>query len=203
MFTGIVERSARVLGIEDAGPLRRLDIEHAWTDLRPGESVAVNGACLTVVSFDAGRVSFDVVAETLARTNLGRLAPGDLVHVERSLRVGDRLDGHFVQGHVDGTALLLEHRVRGDDWRTAIALPPALAPYVVPKGSITLDGVSLTVASLYADRFEVALIPTTLQVTQLGRREPGWPINVEADMMAKTVVRFLQLRSGVSPRAAD
>lgn len=194
MFTGIIEKTAQVLAVAGDAALLRLTLAVDWPDLRHGESVAVNGACLTVATLAAGEARFDVIRETLEKTNLGLLRPGDAVHVERSLRVGDRLDGHFVQGHVDGTARLIDRRVNGDDWRLRVELPAELADYVTPKGSVAIDGVSLTVAELGRDWFEVALIPTTLELTRLGAREPGWPFNLECDMLAKTVVRFLRAR---------
>lgn len=192
MFTGIIEKTTPILVVEDRPNLRRLIIAQPGGDVKHGESIAINGVCLTVAQQYDGRVAFDVIQETLDKTNLGTLSVGDSVNLERSLRVGDRLDGHFVQGHVDGTAKLIEHRVNGDDWRTIVAIPPAMATYFVPKGSITIDGVSLTIASIESDRFSVALIPTTLQITTLGSRTPGWRFNLEADTMAKTVVRYLE-----------
>lgn len=191
MFTGIIEKTTPILAVEDRANLRRLIIAAPGDDVKHGESIAINGVCLTVADQRDGRVAFDVIQETLDKTNLGDLKVGEPVNLERSLRIGDRLDGHFVQGHVDCTAELIEHRVNGDDWRTVVAIPPALADYFVPKGSITIDGVSLTIASIDADRFSVALIPTTLQITTLGSRKPGWRFNLEADMMAKTIVRYL------------
>lgn len=194
MFTGIVESSVPVVDVEGDHALKRITLAVDWADLRLGESVAVNGACLTAAELAPGRVRFDVIRETLDKTNLRLLRPGDLVHVERALRVGDRLDGHFVQGHVDATAGLIEQRRNGDDWRLRIERPTALADYFVPKGSVAIDGVSLTLAEIGTGWFEVALIPTTLQITQLGRRPPGWPFNIECDMLAKTVVGFLRAR---------
>ena len=192
MFTGIIEKTARVIGATDGPMFRRLTLACDWPDVRRGESVAVNGVCLTAAELAPGQVGFDVVRETLGRTNLGMLKEGDAVHVERSLRVGDRLDGHFVQGHVDGTANLLEQAADGREWRLKLESGPDLARYLVPKGSVALDGVSLTIAAVDGNRFEVALIPTTLQVTELGRRPPGWAFNVEADVLTKTVVSWLE-----------
>ena len=194
MFTGIIENSVPVIAVEGDDTLRRITLGVDWSDLRPGESVAVNGVCLTVADLSPGRARFDVIRETLDKTNLGRLTAGDRVHVERSLKIGDRLDGHFVQGHVDGTARLVGTHRCGDDVRLRIELKEQFAPYLVPKGSISIDGVSLTIAAILPDSFEVALIPTTLHLTQLGNRAIGWPFNIECDMLAKTVVRFLDLR---------
>ncbi|MDQ3441663.1 MAG: riboflavin synthase, partial [Planctomycetota bacterium] len=150
MFTGIVERSVRVASVSDGTGFRRLNLAADWPDAKRGESVAVNGVCLTIAELSRGLLAFDVVPETLAKTNLGPLQAGDMVHVERSLRVGDRIDGHFVQGHVDGAALLLEQTGggSGNEARLRCETSDALAKYVVPKGSVCLDGVSLTVANV-------------------------------------------------------
>lgn len=188
MFTGIIERSIPVLTIAPRGDGLRIALPNEWSDVKTGESIAVNGVCLTVANIDAHQLDFDVVRETLDKTNLGLLKAGDEVHVERSLRIGDRLDGHMVQGHVDGTAELLAHRQTELDWRLTVRTPRALARYLIPKGSITLDGTSLTLAKIDEQSFEVALIPTTLDITRLGRRPIGWPLNVECDMMVKTIV---------------
>jgi len=195
MFTGIIERSLRVMGVAQGPSFVRITLASPWTDVADGESIAVNGVCLTVADQQPGELGFDVVKETLTKTNLGLIQAGELVHVERSLRVGDRLSGHFVQGHVDGTARLIEQGAIGnDEWRLVLESPPELATYLVPKGSVTLDGVSLTLAGVAKNRFEVALIPTTLQLTELGRRAVGWPFNLEADVLTKTVVTWLQAR---------
>ena len=192
MFTGIVERTTRVIAVVEGPMFRRLTLASHWNDLRPGESVAINGVCLTVAELGTDRLGFDVIAETLRKTNLGLLTAGDEVHIERSLRVGDRLDGHFVQGHVDGVAPLVETISTENEFRLRLQCPRELARYVTPKGSIAIDGVSLTIAAVDADAFEVALIPTTLQLTALGRRPAGWPFNLEADILAKTVVTWLE-----------
>lgn len=196
MFTGIVERTVRVIGAADGPKFRRLTLAADWPDVRDGESVAVNGVCLTVAGRAPGELMFDVVAETLSKTNLGSLAGGDEVHVERSLRVGDRIDGHFVQGHVDGVAVLREQIANENEWRLTIEPPRELIAYVIPKGSVTLDGVSLTVASLTPATFDVALIPTTVNMTALARRPLGWRYNFEADVLAKTVVSYLERQKG-------
>ncbi len=165
-----------------------------------GESVAVNGACLTVAEPARGELQFDVVPETLGKTNLGLLKAGDRVHVERSLRVGDRIDGHFVQGHVDGTANVVRQVSADGDWRLVLEASAALMKYIIPKGSVTLDGVSLTIAAVREREFEVALIPTTLQLTNLGGLAIGWPVNLECDILTKTVVATLER---LAPRAED
>jgi riboflavin synthase len=194
MFTGIVEKSVRIIGVASGPRFRRLTVAADWADVKAGESIAINGCCLTVAEIQPGELGFDVIAETLDVTNLGLLKAGDLVHVERALRIGDRLDGHFVQGHVDGTAPLLEYIETEREVRLVIETPPELNRFLAPKGSITLDGVSLTLAAVHQTRFEVALIPTTLNLTQLGRRPIGWPFNVEADILSKTIVAWLERR---------
>ncbi len=196
MFTGIVERSVRVASVSDGTGFRRLNLAADWPDAKRGESVAVNGVCLTIAELSRGLLAFDVVPETLAKTNLGPLQAGDIVHVERSLRVGDRIDGHFVQGHVDGAALLLDQTGggSGNEARLRCETSDALAKYVVPKGSVCLDGVSLTVANVSGNVFEVALVPTTVQLTRLTSREKGWRFNFEADVLSKTIISFLERR---------
>jgi len=196
MFTGIVEKTVRVIGVADGPMFRRLTIAGHWDDVRDGESIAVNGVCLTVAERSSGEIGFDVIQETLGKTNLGLLTAGDEVHVERSLRVGDRLDGHFVQGHVDGTAPLLEQISRENEFRLRLKVPRDIAKYLTPKGSVAMDGVSLTIASVDGDHFEVALIPTTLQLTALGRRPVGWPFNLEADIISKTIISWLERQRG-------
>jgi riboflavin synthase len=192
MFTGIVEKTVRVIGVADGPKFNRLTLAVSWDDVKDGDSVAVNGVCLTVASRSPGELGFDVVQETLDKTNLKLVRAGDDVHVERSLRVGDRIDGHFVQGHVDGTAVLLEQVASKHEWRLRCQAPPELARFLVPKGSVCLDGVSLTLASVRGNEFEVALIPTTVNLTALARRNPGWPFNLEADVISKTVVSWLE-----------
>jgi riboflavin synthase len=192
MFTGIVERTVRVASVSDGTGFVRLNLAAEWSDIKPGDSVAVNGVCLTVAEIERPLVSFDVIPETLRKTNLGLLKAGDMVNVERSLRAGDRIDGHFVQGHVDGTARLVDQLASEHEWRLTVQPPAELIKFVVPKGSVAIDGVSLTVASLAQDRFEVALIPTTLSLTTLSSRPIGWPFNFEADVLSKTIVSWLE-----------
>ena len=196
MFTGIVETTAEVLEATATPGGVRLTVAADWPDVRHGESVAVNGACLTAAEIVPGRLSFDVIRETLDKTNLGRLAAGDRVHLERSLRADGRIDGHFVQGHVDGPAVLIHRTATDAEWRLRLRVSEELAKFIAPKGSVTLDGVSLTVAALDGYEFEVALIPTTLEKTILGAREVGWPMNFEADVVSKTVVNWLERRGG-------
>jgi len=201
VFTGLVQASAPVVAVVDSSTLRKITIAMDPTagdqpGIRPGDSIAINGVCLTAVTVTPQSVSFDVVPQTCALTNLAALVPGDVVHVERALRIGDRLDGHFVQGHIDGVATLLALTESHDDCRLRIAVPKPLARYLTPQGSITIDGVSLTIAALTDDYFEVALIPTTRQITHLTRHAPGYAFNIECDMIAKNVIRFMQLHQG-------
>ncbi|RKN44742.1 riboflavin synthase [Streptomyces hoynatensis] len=196
MFTGIVEERGEVVALERAGESARLRLRGAKVTEGSGhgDSIAVNGACLTVVDVGEGEFTADVMAETLRRSTLGTLAPGDPVNLERPMALGGRLGGHLVQGHVDGTATVLT-RTPGEQWESvAFSLPPQLARYVVEKGSITVDGVSLTVVEAGHDRFTVGLIPTTLALTTLGRRQPGEQVNLEVDVLAKYVERLLAHR---------
>jgi riboflavin synthase len=194
LFTGLVEALGKVDRVEDEGPGRRLRL--AWPgfsgEFALGESIAINGCCLTVVASEG--FTFDVQAgpETLLRTNLGAKKVGDPVNLERSLRVGDRLGGHFVQGHVDTTAELVERRPEGEWDFLGFALEPAWTPLMVPKGSITVDGVSLTLVDVTLDGFSVMLIPHTLAATTLGTLKPGDRVNIEADMLAKHVAKLLK-----------
>lgn len=189
MFTGIVEELGAVMAVGDGrlrvyGPV-------VTSDARPGDSIAVNGVCLTVVTSGDGEFTADVMAETLRRSSLGALRPGDRVNLERAARVGDRLGGHLVQGHVDGVASIVQ-RSPGGEWDLVrFTLPGELARYVAEKGSITVDGVSLTVVSVDADSFTVGLIPTTLKLTTLGFKGVGEPVNLEVDVIAKYVERLL------------
>ncbi len=194
MFTGIIEKSAKVLRVIENRMARRLVLAHNWPDLRAGESIAVNGVCLTVAEFTPAEVSFDIIEETLDKSNLGLLHQGDGVHVERALQIGDRIDGHFVQGHVDGRARLVETRSTETEFRLILEAPDDLAKFLSPKGSVAIDGVSLTIAALRGNIFELALIPTTLQITALGSRPPGWLFNLETDIFSKTIVNWLERR---------
>ncbi len=204
MFTGIIERTVPIATVSDHPGGRRLAIGTRWGDERLGESIAVNGCCLTVAEIGRDHLFFDVITETLRKTNLGRLAAGDCVHVERALRVSDRVGGHFVLGHVDGTATLLDCAATPSETRLRLGTSAELARYVMPKGSVCLDGVSLTVAAHRGMEFEVALIPTTLERTVLGERPAGWPMNFEADILVKTVVTTLARMAQSAPeRAGD
>ena len=192
MFTGIVESTVKVLKVTEAPGTRRLTVPCPWADARLGQSVAVNGCCLTIAGLGRGRMDFDVVKETLEKTNLGMIDRGGGVHLERSLMVGDRLDGHIVQGHVDGVARLVSRKDTPKETRLTLAAPAALMKYIIPKGSVCLDGVSLTVAAVRRGVFDVALIPTTLKLTALGDRKVGYGLNLETDIVAKTIVFWLE-----------
>ncbi|MFR9726380.1 riboflavin synthase [Streptomyces sp. MS19] len=193
MFTGIVEELGEVIALEHIGDSARLRLRGSVVTQGSGhgDSIAVNGVCLTVVEPGEHAFTADVMAETLRRSTLGGLAPGDPVNLERPVALGGRLGGHLVQGHVDGVATLLD-RTPGDQWDSVtVSLPAHLARYVVDKGSITVDGVSLTVVEAGTDRFTLGLIPTTLALTTLGRRQPGDAVNLEVDVLAKYVERLL------------
>lgn len=193
MFTGIIEELGTVesltLGRESA--VLRVRGPQVLTDATPGASIAVNGVCLTVVDHDDESFSVDVMAETLRRSSLGALRPGSRVNLERAMAASGRLGGHIVQGHVDASGEIVA-REPGDHWEVVtIALPDAVARYVVEKGSIAVDGISLTVASVAPGRFTVSLIPTTLALTTLGSARVGDPVNLEVDVLAKYVERLL------------
>ncbi|MFD9892728.1 riboflavin synthase [Amycolatopsis sp. NPDC059027] len=189
MFTGIVEEIGEVTAVEQGTNSARLTVRGpiVTADARHGDSIAVSGVCLTVVEVSGGAFTVDVVNESLQRSSLAKVAVGDSVNLERATAAGGRLGGHIMQGHVDGTGVFLS---RDEDGLTTFALPPALGRYVVEKGSIAVDGVSLTVAAITGDRFSVALIPTTLQLTTLGRREAGDLVNLEVDVVAKYVEKL-------------
>lgn len=197
MFTGIVEELGEVVGKEDLADAARFVIRGplVTTDAGHGDSIAVNGVCLTVVDLlPDGSFTADVMAETLNRSSLQGVAVGSQVNLERAAAVNSRLGGHIVQGHVDGTGRVLT-RTPSENWEVVrISLPVAISRYVVEKGSITVDGISLTVSGLGGDWFEVSLIPTTLQLTTLGRAEVGTAVNLEVDVIAKYVERLLSHR---------
>jgi riboflavin synthase len=193
MFTGLVETLGRIERVVDENEGRRFTVRWPGLDepLAVGASVAVNGCCLTVVASDGETFEVQAGPETLRRTNLGDRAAGDPVNLERALRVSDRLGGHFVQGHVDGTAVLQERRVEGEWEFQRYALDRRWTPLMVEKGSIAVDGVSLTLVSVGPDDFSVMLIPHTLAVTTLGWNQPGARVNIETDLLAKHVQKLL------------
>ena len=192
MFTGLVESLGTVVRVTESGVGRRLVVRDSMgPQLAVGESVAVNGACLTVVDIRGDEFSFDVGPETLLKTNLGKLTVGERVNLERSLRVGDRLGGHFVQGHVDAVGTI-DDRVRTGEWEDIwFRCPADLTRLMVPKGSIAVDGVSLTLVNVEPERFSVMLIPHTQSATTLGIKRVGDPVNLEADMLARHVAKLL------------
>jgi riboflavin synthase len=197
MFTGIIEELGSLTGIDDLGDAARLSVygPQVVKDARHGDSIAVNGVCLTVVATDGDTFTADVMRETLDRSALGALAEGDPVNLERAATLSTRLGGHLVQGHVDGVGTVTG-RSPAEHWDVVtITLPPGLSRYVVEKGSITVDGISLTVAAIDGDEFSVSLIPTTLELTTLGRKAVGAPVNLEVDVIAKYVEKLLEVRS--------
>ncbi len=192
MFTGLVESLGWVETVGRNGAGRRLTVAvPAEWEVAPGESVAVSGVCLTAVAVESGRVAFDLAEETLRVTTLEDLVPGAPVNLERPLRLGARLGGHLVLGHVDGVGRVVAVEPEGAGRRVTVAVPPALRPLLIPKGSVAVDGVSLTVAGLDAAGFSVALIPHTLAVTTLGERGVGARVNLEMDVIGKYVQALL------------
>ncbi len=200
MFTGLVETTAKALCLEPRsnGARLTLDVGGMTSALIEGESIAVNGCCLTATNIRSTTVSFDLLEQTLRVTNLGDLAEGSVVNLERALRVGDRLGGHFVQGHVDATAMILFWGLDGTDYRLTITLPSEGRGLVIPKGSICLDGISLTAAEVTPDQVTCWIIPHTHAVTNLHARSSGQRINVEFDMLGK-YVRQLSLAAPSIP----
>lgn len=198
MFTGLITDLARVREIRrppeaGAGDARFVfDTGYDTATIAIGASIACNGACLTVVEADATGFAVDVSAETLSRTTLGDWTVGAPVNLERPLRLGDELGGHLVSGHVDGVAEIVDRRPEGDSWRFVFAAPAGLAPFIAPKGSIALDGVSLTVNEVEGRRFGVNIIPHTAAVTTFGQRAPGERVNLEIDMLARYVARLAE-----------
>jgi len=202
MFTGIVEETGAVLDVQETADGVRLRLATTFDDLAVGDSVSVAGVCLTVEDFGE-RENADAVGdqdrwfsvflaeETRARTYLGTLDPGDAVNLERAMPADGRFDGHVVQGHVDGTAKVLDVEEVGEDWRYTFSLPDDVARYVVAKGSITVDGISLTVADLEPDRFTVAIVPETHRLTTLSTKAVGDPVHLEVDVIAKYVERLV------------
>jgi riboflavin synthase len=207
MFTGIVEEAGRVAAIHASGSGARLEIAAplVGSDAALGDSICINGVCLTVTARTGDgastRLSFDAVPETLRRSTLGELRPGDVVNLERSLAAGARLGGHIVQGHVDAVGRISALRPEGNATLVTVASPPEVMRYVVEKGSIALDGISLTVAACTDADFTVSIIPHTWQVTNLSRRRIGDRVNLEVDILAKYVERLLAGRLG-APSAA-
>lgn len=204
MFTGIVEELGTVTAVEDQGDAIRLSIraETVLEDAGLGDSIAVNGCCLTVAERDGDTWTADVMQETLDKTSLYGVRPGDRVNLERAVTAEKRLGGHIVQGHVDGVGTVLA-RTPSEHWEVVeIQMPPELGRYLVDKGSITVDGVSLTVVEAHDDRFTVSLIPETLARTTLGRRQVGERVNLEVDILAKHVEKLLAHRDAEQERTS-
>ena len=187
MFTGIVEEMGEVLAVEEDSEGRRLRVGTSFDDLTEGQSISVSGTCLTVEEYGDGWFSLFLAEETVARTYLGTLGVGDVVNLERALPADGRLDGHFVQGHVDATAEVRDVESVGEDWRYTFSIPEGQGDYVVEKGSVAVDGISLTVADRTGDAFTVAVIPETYDLTTLSEKTVGDPVHVEVDVIAKYV----------------
>ena len=192
MFTGIVEETGRVASLSDY----RLTVnaEKSLSDVKLGDSIAVNGACLTVVEFDDRSFAVDLAPETLRRTSLGQVKPGGAVNLERALAAGGRMGGHIVQGHVDGAGVITAITPEADCWMVEIEAPAALTPYIVEKGFIAVDGISLTVVQITQRRFTISVIPFTMGQTNLRERAAGDRVNLEADILAKYVESLLAAR---------
>ena len=197
MFTGLVETCGRVAAVVPEPPGVRLVVEAGVVaeDVRLGDSICVSGCCLSVVRIDGGTLAFELGPETLARTTLGGVAAGAPVNLERSLRLSDRIGGHLVTGHVDGVGRLADRAQEGEWVTCRFAAPPVLLAQLAPKGSVAVDGVSLTVVEVTPADFSVALIPHTLAVTTLGARVVGDGVNLETDLVAKYVARWLEARA--------
>ncbi len=195
MFTGLIEARGRVA----AAGMGKLSVSTPWSGLRRGESLSVSGVCLTVTGVRGKRCDLDVVPETLSKTNLGRLKPGDRVNLERAMRLSDRIGGHLVTGHVDGIGTVAELIAEARGKRLAVRVPAPFSPYLAPKGSVAVDGVSLTIADAADDTFSVALIPETLKMTTLGRAKPGDEVNIELDLIAKYIYRMVNNGAGARP----
>jgi len=191
MFTGLVEAVGKVVSLSREGQDARLlvDVGAAFDDVAVGESISISGACLTVVDIDGAHLAFDLSPETLERTGLGSLTPGAPVNIERALEVGDRLGGHFVAGHVDGIGSVKSIRETGEHWLMHFGVPRELTAMMIPKGSVAVDGISLTIVDLTADSFSVAVIPYTYDNTTLGSKRAGDMVNIETDMLAKMVFK--------------
>lgn len=205
MFSGIIEETGQVADLRRGRDSMVLTVRarRVLEGTRVGDSIAVDGVCLTVRTLEGDRFTADVMHETLRATTLGEMKPGDPVNLERALRLGDRLGGHLVSGHVDGTGRVLRRREGDNAFTLEIAVPEGFAPYLVPKGSVAVDGVSLTVARCGHDRFEVAVIPHTASVTTLGRRRPGDRVNLEADLIGKYVARLWEASGRAGAGAGD
>ena len=197
MFTGLIADVGTIASRKDSGSTWEVTIRTSFDtgDIVLGESIAVDGACLTVTSLSNDTFTVDASPETLSKTTLGDRKPGDPVHLERALRIGDRLGGHLVLGHVDGVGSILSERRDGNAWILEVQAPPEVAPYLIDKGSVTVDGVSLTINSVQGARFTLAIIPHTAENTNLVAYRPGRRVNLEADVLGKYVRKFVGLQS--------
>jgi len=198
MFTGIIEGLGTVAKLRSSGRGKRLAVtaDFELRGMKIGDSIAVNGACLTAVMISANRFEADLSPETLFRTTLNKAKPGERVNLERALRISDRLDGHLVSGHIDGIGTLTGREDADNSVIISIAVPESLSRYVIPKGSVAVDGISLTVNDCSHDRFSVSIIPHTSKLTTLGFKKKGEVVNIEADMIGKYVERFVQRADG-------
>ncbi|MEQ8202032.1 MAG: riboflavin synthase [Syntrophomonadaceae bacterium] len=198
MFTGIIEELGTVLTLKRGSNSSQISIQadKVLADVKLGDSIAINGVCLTVTSFDRNHFSADMMAETLAKTNLRELGNGQKVNLERAARLGDHMGGHLVQGHVDGVGTLAEEQVVDIARVLRISAPPDILKYTVAKGSIAIDGISLTVVDVYPDSFTVSIIPHTAAMTTLGFKRPGATVNLEADIIGRYVERLLKWKDG-------
>jgi riboflavin synthase len=200
MFTGIVENKGKVLMVDHRGEMKRLtlDVPFDLTEMQLGDSINVNGVCLTVVEKRGRTISVDLSPESLQRTTLARVKEADQVNLERALRLSDRLGGHIVTGHIDGIGTIIERRIEGNSLYLKMRIPQAVTPYVVQKGSIAIDGISLTVNELREDWIRLTLIPYTLEKTTLIEKKVGEEVNVEADILGKYVEKVLDRGKGTS-----
>lgn len=204
MFSGIIDCIGEVVdaGSVPGGMALHIRAPGYWTGVATGASIAIDGVCLTATTTSGDTATFDVVAETLRRTTLGSLRPGGRVNLQKSLKAGDPIDGHFVQGHVDAVAKVQRVEQSPAESMWWFALDAGAMRYVIPKGSIAIDGISLTVANRRDDSFSVALIPTTLERTTLGEKRAGAQVNIETDILSRTIVQHLQTIAGGDPGAA-
>ncbi|MDI7258946.1 MAG: riboflavin synthase [Thermodesulfobacteriota bacterium] len=200
MFTGIIEGKAKVLRIKHQGSAKRLTIELPFhlTEVQLGDSININGACLTIAEKEGQAIAFDLSGETIEKTLLRDLKEGDFVNLERALRLTDRLGGHIVTGHIDGIGVITEKRKGGDFVNLKVKIPESLSKYIVPKGSIAIDGISLTVNECWEEEIRITLIPYTLEKTTLVDKRVGERVNIEADLLGKYVERLLSQGSGKS-----
>ena len=204
MFTGIIEGQGTIAAIQAAEQGRRFvfAVELPLNETRIGDSIAVNGVCLTVVTFSGNRFAADVSPETLEKTTLGKARIGDRVNIERAMRFSDRISGHLVSGHIDGVGRIREKTRMANSFRVIIQAPEHILEFMVPKGSVAVDGVSLTLNECHPDTFEVSIIPHTAQMTTVGTKKPNDPVNIEADMIGKYVAHFLSRQKTSSEKRA-